>query len=977
MRSRLCLLVLSALVLVQVTGPMPAASAAGTEARSTPVDGASAADDGTAAAIAEHYGHDVTIDDATTETNLAVAHPDGSFTMTVSAQPVRVRRGDQWVVTDRSLVRDAGMLIPVAAAVPVRFSAGGSGPLVQVQAPSGQWLSESWQAGALPAPVVAGDTATYPDVLPGVDLSLTATATGMAEVLVVRDAEAAANPALRELSFGLSDGALATSPAAGGAAVAAAPDGAAQLVAAAATWWDSSSQGASVAGPGDLGVPAPVQGTISDAQVIVDASNVLQASDLTFPVYLDPTWTGGNAGWGFVDSAYPDTAYWKDAGASDSYQHVGFVDTGASDDGRDHTTRSYWQMNTAGVAGAAIKSAHFDTTEVYSFSCAGRQVDLWTVSAPTPSTTWDTRTIASSLVATANVGYGYSSACPGHAVGFDATAAVQRAAGRSSPVINLELRAHDEADVYGWKKFSSTAKLVIDYNNPPGQPTSLSFTQPQAPCVTGSARPLMNNGYPLTVQGHISDPDSGDTVYGTLQVLSLDLKTQYYAAKTGVISNSGGMVGFTIPANTLPNGTSFLWQLWATDNRGVKGPDSSHCEATIDDTSPSLPGVALASGQPTPTQVGSPVQVTLTSNPADHVSRFIYWWTATNQTAPSPPVPVQSVGPGYVLPACGSFSNGAAIACADASGSATVTVAPIDLTATLWVAGVDAAGNVSTATDQNGQSSSATGKEFDGLQGDVADFEQGHAWRTDTASGSPMPTSLPDEATAAPAQLSLNPAVGWSTGQALRPTSSSSVLTFNGSSSVATAPYLLDIAKPFTVAAWVYPQGTQARYYSALSTDSTGTSATGASGVQLQYYAGSGATGSQAPNAVWRMCMPNGTSSNDCATSAAGSVQLNSWTFVAGEWDPVNHNVRLYLNGAVAATASHLPTATVASGQFVVGRAWWNSAVTDWWSGAVESPIVVQSLSDSVELGNAMQAGPSNAPFFQCVSSFGDRYSCQ
>jgi hypothetical protein len=67
----------------------------------------------------------------------------------------------------------------------------------------GHRLYMTWSGRALPAPRLSGATATYEEVLPGVDLRVTALAQGFSEVLVVESARAAANPALAQLSFDL------------------------------------------------------------------------------------------------------------------------------------------------------------------------------------------------------------------------------------------------------------------------------------------------------------------------------------------------------------------------------------------------------------------------------------------------------------------------------------------------------------------------------------------------------------------------------------------------------------------------------------------------------------------------------------------------------------------------------------------------------------------------------------------------------
>src|SRR6478609_5037016 len=91
-------------------------------------------------------------------------------------------------------------------------------------------------------PMISGSTATYPNVLPGVDLRLKAIATGYTEVLIVHDAAAAADPGLRKLTFLVHSGTGArVKPESGGALdVADAASGSSIFTAGSALMWDSS-----------------------------------------------------------------------------------------------------------------------------------------------------------------------------------------------------------------------------------------------------------------------------------------------------------------------------------------------------------------------------------------------------------------------------------------------------------------------------------------------------------------------------------------------------------------------------------------------------------------------------------------------------------------------------------------------------------------------------------------------------------------
>lgn len=420
-------------------------------------DAQSAPDEAAAQAIAASFGHPVAVDSETNETAEVVAEPDGSFRLTSSPLPVRVQKADgSWQAVNLDLQAGELGLAPAATAVPVEFSAGGAAPLARVRAASGDWLTQTWSAGTLPAPQVSGASAVYADVLPGVDLRVTATPVGMSDVLIIRDAAAAANPALASVRFGIDDGSMSSTVSADGSLVTKAADGTTQLVSDAPTWWDSSSAGASAAGPGGNGVPEPVAHSESASDITIDAS-VAASPGVTYPVYVDPptAFTGDRVSYTFVDSAFKTTSYWNGSGASDAYAHVGYIDSSHSDDGRAHLTRSFWSLNTSWLANRYIQHADFDATEVYSSSCTANSVELWTAGAATSSTTWNTQPGFADNIITTSMAHGYNSACPAAAVGWDVTTAVQRAADAAADTINLALKVptSEEGDWTSWKKF--------------------------------------------------------------------------------------------------------------------------------------------------------------------------------------------------------------------------------------------------------------------------------------------------------------------------------------------------------------------------------------------------------------------------------------------------------------------------------------------------------------------------------------------
>ncbi|MEV0823653.1 hypothetical protein [Nonomuraea rubra] len=130
-------------------------------------------------------GERVEVGSMRTETRTVYATPEGRFVLEQHARPVRVRQNGRWAGVDTTLRRlPDGSVAPVATAVGLRFSGGGKAPMATV-ARGARSLALSWP-GELPAPVLDGPTATYPEVLKGVDLKVTADVDGFSHVLVVK-----------------------------------------------------------------------------------------------------------------------------------------------------------------------------------------------------------------------------------------------------------------------------------------------------------------------------------------------------------------------------------------------------------------------------------------------------------------------------------------------------------------------------------------------------------------------------------------------------------------------------------------------------------------------------------------------------------------------------------------------------------------------------------------------------------------------
>jgi hypothetical protein len=287
-------------------------------------------------------GRPVVIPGMTTASLLTTANPNGSLTRVQALGPVRALRGGKWENLNPALAfGPKGMAVPAVTWAGLKLSGGGPGPLALMTS-YGHRLAVSLPGVRLPAPALAGATATYRNVLPGVDLQLTASGLGgVSTVLAVKNAAAAHDRRLASLlRLSVSAPGLRVSASAAGSLSVAAAGAASPLFSAPAPrMWDSAGRPAgtvTVPGPGGVAVakgsgrPVASTGLAPGAFAHVSAvpltvargvvsmtppTAALTGPQVAYPVFIDPSIypnpiDGDASNWTYVSSKAPTTSYW-------------------------------------------------------------------------------------------------------------------------------------------------------------------------------------------------------------------------------------------------------------------------------------------------------------------------------------------------------------------------------------------------------------------------------------------------------------------------------------------------------------------------------------------------------------------------------------------------------------------------------------------------------------------------------------------
>lgn len=596
---------LVSVVMALSLAPMGVASAVPVRSSATGAPG-SQPDEASALAEAAATGERVEVAGRRSETQQVFAGPDGTLTAEVYARPVRVERDDgSWVPADPTLhVGTDGMVAPAATSVQLAFSDGGSSTLATVTR-DGWSISLTWPA-ALPAPQLSGDTATYPEVFPGVDLRLQADTDGFSELLVVKTRAAAANPALATVRFGLRTQGLTVRADAAGGLSAVDTAGSTVFTSPPAVMWDSADSLTPASQPVPDGsvrgiTEAPVAVAVGPGELAVSPNQAMLTDPGTvFPVLVDPTWTARAPAWTEVDEFDAGSATWR---TPDGTLAVGYQNFQPPT-----RVRTFLRFGVdSRVFGTHVRSATMRLLESWSSSCTATPVQAFSTGGFTSSTTWNHQPTWAALAADSkSVAYGHDAGCPANWVTFDVSSEIATAARTHTSHPTFGLRAGNEGDPLGWKKFTSSGtngpRMDIVYNHPPNTPgaSSMSTKDPTSACVNSQATAPRVNVTPargITLKVTPVDPD-GDKVKVKIELWKYGT-TDPLATYTSAIMSSRTPVAAPVMVNrTVVNG-DYAWRATVQDFDGGSHPmassvPSAYCWFKQDGTVPSPPEVSSA-----------------------------------------------------------------------------------------------------------------------------------------------------------------------------------------------------------------------------------------------------------------------------------------------------------------------------------------------------------------------------------------------
>ncbi|MFF7155353.1 LamG-like jellyroll fold domain-containing protein [Streptomyces sp. NPDC008139] len=958
---------------------------------------ASAADDTAlnegqrALAEAKASGQQVELPAQRSEYDTVYAQPDGfTFTLEESAAPVRVRAtGGSWVKPDTTLaVRPDGSVGPKAAAVEVAFSNGGSTAPLVMMGRAGKSFSLGWSESVLPKPTLEGDTAVFHDVLPDVDLRMTATVEGYRQLLVVNTPAAAANPALKQVEFSLKSTGLNLAETQAGGMVARDGDGKEVFSAPPATMWNSRSIALATAqkravgfqtvksadadavaadmgndgpAPGDDSAPLGVDVGKDSVTLTPDADLLTKTDASAFPLYIDPNTTWGESTRTLLrDDGYEDYAW----GNGDDDRGKGDGMCGSWNGyycGPGYKQRLFFQFSPAALKGKQVLSAAFWVTEPWAFQCDPRAVDLIRTGNISSSTTWSNQpsTKTWDTMVDRSVSAGRGSACensePEAAIDFhdnpaesneNLTPTVKSFAAGNFSTLTLMLKAHDESDTSAWKRFKNDAVLKVNFVGIPAIPTAVGVSSSSGNvCRTSeSSAQVIGDRTPHLVA--TAQAASGGESGAQLRVgFDVDMKNSSGAwvdapEPSSIVRPTSGFIGdgtaTSIDWATLADNATYRYRAWTysyydNDTTYLSGPTSANspgwCYFRVDSTAPKEPKIVG----------GAPYTECLTNNC------------------------VAAGGPGQAAsfelqPADGDTTNisyryrttqgGSAVTARHTSGKWYADVTPARSgTITLYAEAEDTLNGWGETRVYSFLVKDTT---KDSLVGQW-NFDENSGAAKDTSGATGTHDALLSASGAARDGRGRRGLV-YHDGAGNLLVDASGVpapmvdlgLSLDGANSgyAATSGPVVETRSSYTLSAWVRITGDGSRNETFLSEDGAHRS---------PFYLGYEASSKKWSFRVVDSDAPANGTWNYTTVSSANPATFGVWTHVAATYDASSKQIHFFVNGVWQGKTS-FTTAWSATGPMQFGRAKWSDAYTDYVNGSVDEVKVWQMAlpSDTV-----------------------------
>ncbi|WP_199044506.1 LamG-like jellyroll fold domain-containing protein [Glycomyces salinus] len=553
-------------------------------------------------------GQNVKIESLGSADSEVFAAPDGTFVEQVALEPFQSQLPDgTWAPIDNTLTENADdQLVPVHSDSGLELSGGGDTVLATLTDIHGRSVSYTWHE-ALPEPTVEGDTATYPEVIPDVDLKIRATNDGFAKIFEIKTPEAASSVEVASIDLGVELDGFSAGIGTNGALEISDYSGEVVYSGPTPMMWDATGpdDGAGDAdsdgwSPTTFAHLAEVATNFADGVLTLTPDQALLTDpDAVYPLRIDPKWVNvKRSHWAMVSDwpSYRNHNYYDGGSFEKSPSGTARLGRAHKEDGsREQTWRLAFEFPTSKFRGKDILDANLNLQMTYSWlpHCDGvtPSYGIYELDANLKTWTWNNNGSWGTKLATRDEGVGQGCAAPRDIV-TDVTDYVDDVATTNDSSIQFGLRvANEDACCESFRRFgpektdsgAGGVSLSVKYNTAPNKPGS--FTIDGQRCTANSTVKL-GAGVSWPVSAKFSDAE-GDNMTGVLKWKDQDSDaTETWTTSAAHRERSN----WTVHADEL-SGNVYTATAAGRDTGGATGAASGGCTVIIDSTPPEPPTV--------------------------------------------------------------------------------------------------------------------------------------------------------------------------------------------------------------------------------------------------------------------------------------------------------------------------------------------------------------------------------------------------